>query len=115
MVPLKTIEAIAVALGCFSEAKGKFRLVRILHTSDTGLTLFEPDLTRKPPPYGLAPMVPESTGQAAKEGALENDPFPHQGSQEHLTFLLKPQDASIASLIRVPVGNMTLSNWVNRL
>lgn len=76
MVTLKTMEAIAVALGCFSEADGKSRLAKILHTSETGLTLFDLDLTREPPPYGLAPVVPGSTGQAAKKGALENDPSP---------------------------------------
>lgn len=94
MVTLKTIEAIAVALGGFSEAEGKSRLAKILHTSDTGLTLFELYLTREPPPCGLAPAVPGSTaGLVAKEGALENDPSPHQGSQEHLlTFLLKSPD-----------------------
>lgn len=47
---VQEIQDITVALGCPKEDEGKFLLLNIPHTLDTGLGVIDFDLIHKPPP-----------------------------------------------------------------
>lgn len=107
---LKTVWAFATALGCLPELDIQMLLLqRTPQASNSGLRGLKLGLIRKPPPWGLDLVAPESTRRSCQERKAMARPTQPQSLQTTAvtTMARGPQGQSLYS-----EDNQQPSNWM---